>query len=75
MAEREVYIGSVGPFLYDDTETYGDGEYQEGLRTGGCIRVEGEPTEDYHVTTVYYVKSSVRNALGYKRIFLLGGGM
>lgn len=36
MAEREVWIGSVGPFLYEDTETYYDPDEEE--FTGTTVR-------------------------------------
>jgi hypothetical protein len=39
MAEKRVWLGSSGPFLYDDTDTYEDGETYKGLRTEG--EVEG----------------------------------
>ena len=38
MATKEVYIGSVGPFLFDDADTYPDGETHKGLYTDGDIK-------------------------------------
>jgi hypothetical protein len=37
--ERFFYAGSYGPYLYDDTDTYDDGETFQGLYTDGEITV------------------------------------
>jgi len=54
MAEKRVWVGSVGPSLYDDTDIYGSGldpadpEYDtttlRGIRTTGQMIVEQAPT-------------------------------
>lgn len=31
MAEREFYIGSTGPFFYDDTNQYQNGDFHQGI--------------------------------------------
>lgn len=51
MAEVEFWLGSVGPFLYDDTDDYGDGtaDSMSTLRTSGQIKVTGTPAESGHV--------------------------
>ena len=55
MALRKVYIGSVGPFLYDDTDLIDDvdgdfaGEENRGLITNGQLIVEEAPTKPGHV--------------------------
>lgn len=47
MAEKKIYIGSVGPLLYDDTDDINDadgdfsGESYKGLMTDGDIGAEG----------------------------------
>lgn len=47
MAEKKIYIGSVGPLLYDDTDNIDDpdgdfsGQTQEGLVTDGGLLVDG----------------------------------
>jgi len=51
MAEKEVWIGSTGPFIFDDTETYeedGSGETYRGIRTNK-IYLDDTPTEDGEV--------------------------
>ena len=55
MALRKVYIGSVGPFLYDDTDPIDDadgdfaGEDSRGLITNGQLIVEEAPSKPGHV--------------------------
>ncbi len=73
MGLKEVYIGSIGPFLYDDSETYSDGEYQEGFRTSGSIRVEGAPTDNYHVPNSGQVLDMIDASKTFRVHFLLGG--
>jgi len=43
MARRRVWVGSNGPFLFDDVETYADGVAMRGIRSEGPLRVEGNP--------------------------------
>jgi hypothetical protein len=55
MAEQKIYIGSLGPFLYDDDVLIDDvdgdfiGEDYAALTTGGQMLVEGAPTNPNHV--------------------------
>jgi hypothetical protein len=55
MAEQKIYIGSLGPFLYDDNVLIDDvdgdfaGEDYTALTTGGQMLVEGVPTNPNHV--------------------------
>jgi hypothetical protein len=55
MAEQKLYVGSVGPFLYDDADLINDvdgdfaGEDFAALVTGGQMLVEGAPTNINHV--------------------------
>jgi|LGOV01.1.fsa_nt_gb hypothetical protein len=55
MALRKLYIGSVGPFLYDDADPIDDpdgdfaGEDYKGLVTNGQMLVEAPPTQDNEV--------------------------
>lgn len=55
MAEKKIYFGSVGPFLYDDTDTIDDvdgdfaGETYEAVVTSGQLYVETAPSKDEHV--------------------------
>lgn len=49
MAEREVYIGSVGPFLYDDGDTYDGSIPHAGIYTTGRLRVDTAPSADEDV--------------------------
>ena len=44
MAKKKVWIGSVGPYVYDDVNTYADAVGQVGLRTEGKMLSEGVPT-------------------------------
>lgn len=48
MAVQEFYIGSVGPLLYDDTETYSDTVGRMAFR-GPQIYLDDAPTEDAQV--------------------------
>ena len=55
MPTKKVYIGSVGPFLYDDSSPLNDpdgdfaGETVKSLTTNGQQLVEQVPTDPYHV--------------------------
>lgn len=50
MAIRRYWIGSTGPFLYEDTGTYGyDGELFRAFRTDGQMVVDAEPAVDHNV--------------------------
>jgi len=48
MAEKKIYIGSVGPFLYDDEDDINDadgdfaGETMQSLRSDGGLAVDGD---------------------------------
>lgn len=53
MTEKRVYIGSIGPFLYNDEDTIdheedGDfhGESFKGVRTDGTVSAGGDPIDD-----------------------------
>lgn len=55
MATQKIYIGSVGPFLYDDTDPINDvdgdfaGEDRCALITSGQLLIEGVPTNPNHI--------------------------
>lgn len=50
MAIRRYWIGSTGPFLYEDTGTYGyDGKLFRAFRTDGQMVVDAEPAVDHNV--------------------------
>lgn len=55
MPERKLYLGSVGPFLYDDDVPVGDpdGDFtttlQDSIVTNGNIYAEGIPTRSNHL--------------------------
>ena len=62
MAEVEFYIGSQGPFFFDDAEIYNtDGELVNAVRvTGtGSIRIDGTPVESYHAITKGWLEGSI----------------
>lgn len=48
MAEQEIYIGSTGPIIYDDTDVYDDGVGVTGIRVQQ-MRVEQAPVGPYAV--------------------------
>jgi len=48
MAEKKVYIGSVGPFLFEDVDSYDDGKTLRGLRTNQ-IYLEDAATGDNEI--------------------------
>lgn len=63
MAKQQFYVGSVGPLLYDDTETYPDAEPRVAFR-GPQILLDDAPTEDAHVmrkedTEIYVIDTIV----------------
>ena len=49
MTIRKLYIGSVGPFIYDDTDLVNDydgdfsGEYRQGFLTDGYVKTTATP--------------------------------
>lgn len=47
MAVREVWLGSIGPFLYDDADTYPDSSTLTGLRAES-IKINEAPTDPDH---------------------------
>ena len=55
MAIKKVYIGSVGPFLYDDTEPINDpdgdfaGQSQQAVATDGQLIVQTAASDDDEV--------------------------
>lgn len=70
MAEKKVYFGTVGPFLYPDTDLIGDtdgdftGETYEALVTSGQLYVATVPVKDQHVVrlidlTALYTRGTV----------------
>lgn len=48
MAIQEYWLGSRGPFLFDDADTYPDGTTFQGARFSQ-MRIDNEPTEDDQV--------------------------
>lgn len=55
MAEKKLYLGSVGPFLYEDDEAIDDadgefsGQLRRALATNGQLYIGEEPSDDYDV--------------------------
>lgn len=58
MADKEYYIGTVGPLIYNDTDQYEDGIDMQGLRSPQVVLDEA-PTEDYHAARKDYVDGLV----------------
>lgn len=58
MATKKVYQGSVGPFLFDDTNTFSDGKSHKGLisETGIEVNTTQDPSGDELVTESYLSK-------------------
>lgn len=48
MATKEYWLGSKGPFLYDDGDSYPDGETFQGIRVAQA-RIDEAPTSDNEV--------------------------
>ena len=66
MAEKKINIGSVGPFVYDDTGTFADGS-SHGLGTDGVTAFDQKtlssaPTNSNHATTKAYVDANAGGA-------------
>lgn len=49
MAQKKVWIGSVGPLLFDDANTYTDAVNHKGFRTEGVIQADGAPVDSNDV--------------------------
>lgn len=56
MSEQESWVGSTGPYLSDDTDTYPDGEYLRSFR-GSQIWLDDAPTHDNEVVRLADLKS------------------
>lgn len=65
MAEKKLYIGGHGPFLYDDDANVDDpdgdfaGETQDGFQTDGQVYVGTAPTKDEHVARLADIGAGV----------------
>lgn len=57
MARKKYWIGSTGPFLYDDTSLYPDTVNHKGFRTEGTIRAEATPTDPNDVVRLFDITS------------------
>ena len=60
MALKEVWIGSVGPFLYEDTDTYEDGEDLRGLRVEQMF-MDNAPASDNEVLRRADIDTDITN--------------
>jgi hypothetical protein len=67
MAQQELWYGSQGPLLYDDTSTYPDLVPREASRAPQHY-VEDAPTEPYHVVTKGYLDTVGVQSAVYWRI-------
>ncbi|KKM63122.1 hypothetical protein LCGC14_1514680 [marine sediment metagenome] len=53
MAEVEFHIGSLGPFFYDDSDTYPDGEPNAVIHSAlGKGHLGGTPTENEEIVRI-----------------------
>lgn len=63
MATKRVWMGSVGPFEYDDTDQYdpenGDTTTLAGVRVEGNIWLDDTPTDPTHAARVGNVTDAV----------------
>lgn len=62
MAQRKYWVGSTGPFLYDDTGQYADAVTYRGFRTSGTVKVESVPVDDEDVTRLVDMNTSINAA-------------
>jgi len=60
MAFKEVWIGSVGPFLYEDTDTYEDGEDLRGIRVDQML-MDNAPFSDNEVLRKADIYTDITN--------------
>lgn len=66
MAEKKLYIGGHGPFLYDDDANVDDpdgdfaGETQDGFQTEGQVYVGTAPTKNEHVARLADINLSIQ---------------
>jgi len=65
VAVKKVYIGSIGPLLYDDTDLIEDedgdfsGVFQKGITTDGQVLVSEAPSEDEHVVRLTDIEGNL----------------
>jgi len=60
MAQKMYYVGSHGPFYYDDSDVYNDAHpliNHQGIYTEGKMRADGAPTNDEDVVRLEDVNS------------------
>ncbi len=69
MAEKKAWYASYGPYMYDDSRQYEDGEFMEGARVEGQILIEGAPTEPHHVLRL---EDALDINVGVRKTFMLG---
>jgi hypothetical protein len=65
MAEKYYWIGSVGPYIYDDTNLYPDGTPHVVVH-GEVGHVTEDPLEDIDIANKKYVDDKVKKSEGYK---------
>jgi len=63
LAQKKIWFGGMGAFLYDDTDTYTDGVTREGARIEGQVRVEEAPTDPFHVVRLADIGSNLNKEL------------
>jgi hypothetical protein len=69
MALQEFFVGSVGPLMYEDTDTYSDLELMKAFR-GPQIHLDNPPTVDNEVVRLVDVLGSLEVVWPVGSIFL-----
>lgn len=84
MATKKVYIGSIGPFEYDDTELIDDpdgdfaGEYKQAVRSNGTIQgsvgtFPGGATGSFTVVTALQLSGGTTLQYKYRTVSVANG--
>ena len=58
MAQQQFFAGSMGPFLYEDTQQYADGTFREGFY-GKSAKLINDPVDPEHAVNKRYVDAKV----------------
>lgn len=75
MAQKKYWIGTTGPFLYDDTQVYSDGPVIKALRTEGDLQVDGLIIGDAAPKGADYVTLSANATLTAERTLAVGNSI
>ena len=75
MARQEYWIGSHGPFIYDDVDVYGDGITPHTALRGAKGHISEDPTDDEDIVNKKYVDTRHKEVFKIGDIFMNADGI